>query len=172
MFILSGCDVYSLQNLSDKKQEENNQGLVTNGNNAHEENMNYAEEALIKYFSLLNEEKFNEAAQYYGGDYETLRGFNPSVDPDDHSELFLKACRYSGLNCLKVKNIVNKKEISPTEFEFSIQFLGRNGDVFESGPCCGEVENEENFPMRTDFTFRVKKIGDKFVVMSLPVYTP
>ena len=172
IFILSGCDGYSLQNLLGKKPEKNNQDLLTNENNTRKESMDYAEEALIKYFSLLDEEKFNEATQYYGGNYETLRGFNSSVDPDDYSELFLKACRYSGLNCLKVKNIVDKKAISPTEFEFSIQFLNRDGNVFELGPCCGEIENTEKLPVQTDFTFKVKKIGNKFVVMDLPVYTP
>ena len=38
-----------------------------------------AREALQTFFSLLHDQRYSEAVQYYGGDCETLREWNPTV---------------------------------------------------------------------------------------------
>ena len=123
-------------------------------------------QALINYFQLLNEKRYGEAVSYYGGDYEQLRIFNPSLPPNNHAGLFEYACG-GLLHCLQVRRIDSIQEMSPTEWRFVVEFSNEDGSLFQVGP----LEMFEGV-VHTQFPYTVKKNGNRYVVMELPVYTP
>jgi hypothetical protein len=127
-----------------------------------------AREALITFFSLLNERRYSEAAQFYGGDYDALRAWNPTIAPDDYATLFEYGCTQNGLECLRVRTIVSEEVTSPTDFGFIVEFMNEDGTLFSRGPCCGATESE--MPPETQFEYRVRKIDSRFLVQDLPVY--
>jgi hypothetical protein len=129
-----------------------------------------ARDALTSYFSLLQEGRYTEATDYYGGDYEILRGWNPDVDGDDYVTLFTRGCTANGLMCLPVGDIVTEEQVSATEFRFTVEFVNDDGTQFVRGPCCGATEEE--MPPQSEFTYTVKKVDDKLLVQELPVYVP
>jgi hypothetical protein len=127
-----------------------------------------AREALTSYFSLLQGGHYTEAIHYYGGDYEILRGWNPDVAGDDYATLFERGCTANGLMCLQMGKVVDEEQVSPSEFRFVVEFVNEDGTPFVLGPCCGATEEE--MPPRTEFTFRVTKVDNRFLVQDLPVY--
>nr|HID12906.1 hypothetical protein [Anaerolineae bacterium] len=129
-----------------------------------------AREALIRFFSLLNEGRYAEAVGFYGGGYEILRGWNPTIAPNDYAKLLECGCTINGLQCLKVKEILIEEEVSPVEFRFTVRFMNDDGSLFTRGPCCGATEEE--MPPQSEFIYTVRKVGDRFLVMELPVYVP
>jgi type II secretory pathway pseudopilin PulG len=118
--------------------------------------------ALIQYFKLLNDQKYTEAAEYYGGTLTYLEYWNPGVPRNNKTELFEAGCELNKLSCLEVKKIVGSKSISPRIFEFAVRFSNEDGSIF--------TENRRDGTIRTDFTYRVKKFtdetGDKFLVIT------
>jgi hypothetical protein len=133
-----------------------------------------ARQALITYFDLLKTNQYDAAVAYHGSEYETLQNWNPYVNPSDHAALLKSGCEGNGLQCLKIKNVLSEQTISPTEFTFIVQFekpewSTGNETVFSQGPCCGAEDTGER---KTDFEYRVEKVGDRFVVMTYPVYLP
>lgn len=133
-------------------------------------NLKEAKEALINYFSLLNEGKYAEAVKYHGSGYDYLINWNPSVKPSDYPKLLESGCTQNGLHCLRIKGFVSGKEISAEECLFVVQFANQDGSLFKRGPCCGATEAE--MPTKTDFEFTVKKEGNNYLVVTQPVYTP
>lgn len=129
-----------------------------------------AREILATFFEVLNSGRYAEAVQIYGGDYETLRDWNPGTAPDDYPKLLENGCEGNGLQCLKVRNVVREEQVSPTEFRFVVEFSNEDGTLFKQGPCCGASETEQ--PTKTQFDYIVMKSGDKFLVRGLPVYVP
>jgi hypothetical protein len=129
-----------------------------------------ARQALMAYFSLLHGQRYSEAINYYGGTYDTLRDWNPTVAQDDYAALFKNGCTMNGLKCLRIKTIVCEEEVSPTEFRFTVEFTNDDGSLFVLGPCCGATETE--MLPRTQFVYKVKRGGDRFWVQDLPVYVP
>jgi hypothetical protein len=129
-----------------------------------------ARQALLAYFTALNEGRYAEAAGYYGGSYEILTGYNPDVPLEDHETLLEAGCRYNGLQCLKVREILNAEQISPNEFSFTVQFANPDGSLFQRDPCCGEDPAQS--PPESQFPYTVIKSGEEFLVLELPVYVP
>ena len=76
----------------------------------------------------------------------------------------------NGLACLRVRRIVSEEEVAPDEFSFVVEFEREDGSLFELGPCCGA--EEEDFAVQTQFTYTVKRLGDRYVVEELPPYVP
>ncbi len=141
------------------------------GNVIYEENdIEKAHNTLNVFFIFLNDEQYSHAIKYYGGDYEVLRDNNPTINPKDYVALIKSGCEQNGFRCLKVKNILKEEQISPTEFKFLVQFMNNDGTLFKKGPCCGASEKDE--PTQTSFEYTVKKSGNNFLVLGLPVYTP
>ncbi len=130
--------------------------------------MGRAQDTLTLYFSLLHDQRYDEAVAYYGGRYDVLSDWNPGVT--NSAALFKYGCTAGGLQCLRIKSIVDVEQVSPTQFRFTVQFLNEDGTLFKRGPCCGASEAE--MPTQTEFVYTVKKTGDKFLVQSLPVYVP
>ena len=129
-----------------------------------------ARQALTGYFAALNDGRYGEAAGYYGGSYEILTGYNPDIPPEDYEALLDAGCRYNGLQCLKVREIVKAEQLSPTEFSLTAEFANPDGSLFQRGPCCGEDPAQS--PPESQFTFTVVKRDGKFLVQELPVYVP
>lgn len=129
-----------------------------------------AREALITYFSLLHAGRYSEAIHYYGGAYDVLRDWNPTVAEDDYAVLFQQGCTANGLKCLRIRTIVHEEQVSPTEFKFTVEFMNDDGTLFIRGPCCGAMETQN--PPQSQFTFTVKKADNRFLIEELPVYVP
>jgi hypothetical protein len=122
----------------------------------------FAQEALLTYFSLLHEQNYAEAANFYGGSYDLLRDWNPTIDPNDYAALFENGCTINGLMCLQVLNFV-EEQVSPDEFKFIVEFMNEDGSLFVSGP--------ETAP-QSQFTYIVQKVDGRFLIQDLPIYVP
>lgn len=129
-----------------------------------------AREALQTFFSLLHDQRYSEAVQYYGGDYETLREWNPTVPGDDHAKLFQNGCSQNGLQCLVIKTVLQEEEMSTGQYLFTVEFAQDDGSLFTRGPCCGATETE--MPPVSQFAYTVRKVNGQFLVQELPVYVP
>ena len=129
-----------------------------------------ARQALLTFFTLLHDHRYSEAANYYGGSYEALRGWNPSVAPDQAATLLEQGCTVNGLMCLPIGRVVSEAQLSSTELTFTVEFLNDDGTLFVLGPCCGATEAE--MPPQTQFAYTVSKVGEGFLVQELPVYVP
>ena len=129
-----------------------------------------AREALVDYFSLLHARRYAEAANYYGGSYDILRDWNPTVDPNDYAALFENGCTINGLMCLEVRTIAQEETASSNEFKLVVEFTSDNGSLFVRGPCCGATETD--MPPQSQFPYKVRKVDGRFLVQDLPVYVP
>lgn len=126
---------------------------------------------LVEFLESLHNGNYDNAVQLYGGTYETLIDYNPSIDPENRSALLRNACTINGVQCLQVKSAGLDRKISDIEFVFKVEFLNADGTLFVLGPCCGG--NETDFPPQSVFYFTVMKVdNDKFVVMDMPPYAP
>lgn len=126
---------------------------------------------LTAFLTALNSRDYESAENLYGGSYETLEGYNPDVDPNNHILLLERACESNGLNCLKLKSATLKQTSIEQAFVFSVELQTNNGDLFEIGPCCGA--DEEDFIPVSVFNFSViQNDQDQFQVLDLPPYTP
>jgi hypothetical protein len=135
------------------------------------EGLEKARKALTSFFELLNQREYEKAAVLYGGDYQGLRDSNPLLDPQDHVALLTNGCEVNGLQCLRVKRIVNEKAVSPAEYHFTVEFLNQDGSLFVRGPCCGG--NATDFPPESQFAYTViRNCAGEFLVRELPVYVP
>lgn len=130
-----------------------------------------ARQALVDFFSHLEEGDFDTAQELYGGSYEVLIGFNPSLDPDDHAALWENACSLNGFQCLGVRTATFKELTVQGEYIFTVEFNLPDGTLFVLGPCCGATETE--MPPVSQFEYRVIEDTDgNYVVLDLPVYVP
>jgi hypothetical protein len=133
-------------------------------------NLLMAKEALITYFSLLNEKKYSEAVKYHGSGYDYLWDWNPTIDRNNYSQLLKMGCEENGLKCLKIRNILEQQQASPSEFKFIVQFSENDGTLFKRSPCCGSIGEQQ--PTETDFEFVVRQKGENYLVVTQPVFVP
>lgn len=135
------------------------------------EGLNKAHNALTTFFELLNQREYEKAAALYGGDYQGLRDSNPLIDPLDYPALLKNGCEINGLQCLRVKLIVDEQAISLAEYHFTVEFLNQDDSLFVRGPCCGG--NATDFPPESQFAYTViRNCAGEFLVLELPVYVP
>jgi len=128
-------------------------------------------QVLTDFLQSLHNGDYDKAVQLYGGSYETMIGHNPSIDPSDHTALLKTACATNGAQCLWVKSASLDKQISKTEFVFSVDFVNDDGTLFVLGPCCDG--NTTDVLTQSVFFFTVMKVDkNKFYVMDMPPYTP
>lgn len=129
-----------------------------------------AEQALQDYFAALNAGQYEQADRLFGGTYETLTGWNPDINPDDHTALWEAGCSRNGLQCLLVRSFSLKEQAGDIYF-YTVEFTNKDGDLFVRGPCCGADETE--MPSTSQFEVRVQESEDgRFLVLDLPVYIP
>jgi hypothetical protein len=129
-----------------------------------------AVQALSAYLSLLNDGRYAEAVQYFGGSTGELAYFNPEMDPNDVAALFKAACTINGFVCLPVLNVVDQAQISAVDFRITVELQDKDGNLFVFGPCCGADPEEE--PPQTQFGYKVSKVDGKFLVQETPLYVP
>jgi fructose-1,6-bisphosphatase len=126
---------------------------------------------LIKFFDLLNSGKYEEVVPLYGGSYEVLQSYNPTVDPNNKVDLLQSACEINGFMCLKVDQVERLKKPSTNEFIYQVTFINPAGNLFELGPCCGATEEE--MPPVSQFEIRVTcSENHSCQVLDLPPYVP
>ena len=130
-----------------------------------------AQRVLIEFLQCLHDGEYDQAAQLYGGTYETMTDHNPSIDPNDHIALFRNACMINGVQCLQVKSVDLDQRRSATEFVFKVDFLNADGTLFVLGPCCGGSEVDS--PSQSVFEFTVTKVAKRqYLVNDMPPYVP
>lgn len=136
-----------------------------------EDEIGLARQSLVEFFSHLEEGNFVAAQELYGGSYEVLIGYNPSLDPDDHTALWRTACTVNGFQCLDVRTAVFNELTGEGEYIFTVEFSLPDETLFILGPCCGATETE--MPPVSQFEYRVIEDADgNYVVLDLPVYVP
>jgi hypothetical protein len=129
-----------------------------------------AQQALIKFFSLLNTKKYDEAISLYGGSYEQLQIFNPEIDPADHVARWEWVSESRILQCLTIRT-ATFKNLQGDTYVFQVEFNNSDGSLFVLGPCCGA--NETEMPPVSQFEYKVTRdASGQFVVMDLPPYIP
>jgi hypothetical protein len=130
-----------------------------------------ARQALLDYFTTLNQGDYLQAVELYGGGYELLQDYNPEVPPQEHAQLLQAACRFNGFMCfLPVRQIVTQEQVAANEFHFAVEFQNADGTLFELGPCCGAGVNSQ--PPVSQFDYTVVFQEGRYRVMELPVYVP
>jgi hypothetical protein len=131
----------------------------------------HALRALAAFFSHLHATEYEQAVALYGGSYDVMIDHNPEIDPDDRAALFRNACRINGAQCLETGRVILEGRLSPTEFQFAVEFKNEDGSPFELGPCCGATETDQ--PPQSVFVYTVvKSTADDYVVLEMPVYAP
>jgi hypothetical protein len=125
---------------------------------------------LIDFFDRLHAGDYEQAASLFGGSYESLLNSNPRLLPRDRLALWKNGCEINGFVCLKVHEAILQEQAAPNEFTFMVEFEQDDGARFTLGPCCTTDESEG--PAKWQFPFSVKRIGEQFLVMDMPVYMP
>jgi len=124
-------------------------------------------EALEAFLTATHEGDYVTAASLYGGSYEALIDWNPSVDSADGAALFAAACTYQ-LRCeLAVRRVLAGSN-QPDEYTFYVEFQTDDGELWTMGPCCGS----ETDPTLSQFLFVVSWTADGPRVLTTPIYTP
>jgi hypothetical protein len=131
--------------------------------------VDHARETLLDYFEALHAGEHQRVVELYGGSYEVLHEWNPTVDPADHELLFWYACNVNGVVCLQIKEIVWEHQ-DGDDVTLTVEFQHNNGELFVLGPCC-EANDEDN-PAQSQFDFTMRKVDGRYRVLDLPVYTP
>jgi hypothetical protein len=128
-----------------------------------------AKETLIEFLDHLRMPEYAAAAALYGGSYETLIGWNPEIDPQDHAALLENGCTINGLQCLYPTSVTLQTSSSDT-YQFLVEFEQDDGSLLTAGPCCG---SDASTPPQTEFTYTVVANGDGgYLVQELPPYLP
>ena len=129
-----------------------------------------AEETLIEFLDRLRMPEYAAAAELYGGSYETLIGWNPEIDPQNHAALLENGCTINGLQCLYPRSVTLQTS-SPDTYQFLVEFEQDDGSLLTAGPCCG---GDESTPPQTQFTYTVVAIDGYpwYLVQELPPYLP
>ena len=127
--------------------------------------------AMTDFYGFLNHKQYQRAAKLYGGSYDILIDYNPTVEEGDKSSLLRAACRFNGFMCLEVLSAQLIEGDDQGEFTYEVKFANPDGSEFVLGPCCGA--SEEEMPPKSSFTVYVQCDDDgSCLVMDLPPYLP
>lgn len=110
-----------------------------------------AKQILVQFFNLLNKDDYNGAENFYNG-------------PKENGRIIVY------VPGLTVRKFIKEESDFPNQIDFIIQFSDKDDSLYEFGPCCGATE--ETMPTRTEFTYRVERVGTKFFVITPPLYRP
>lgn len=120
-----------------------------------------AGDTLRQFFDFLSTARYERAVSLYGGDYEVLRSWNPTVDPQNFAELWKNGCAINGLQCMEVNNVkvIGMGPDLDNYFQLTVEFYNDDRGIY-SEPLSGN----------TKFTYTVQKGNNGFVVMQMPPY--
>ena len=133
-------------------------------------NIEQAQLVISRFFDLLSDELYSEAATLYGGNNGFFQACSPRVDLSDHEEHWRAGCGRCGLQCLKVRELEYAERMSDGRLRFLAKFSKENGEILVVGPCCGATEEEE--PPDSIFSVFAEKSDSGYRVVSLPPYIP
>ena len=133
--------------------------------------LDLARQVLVQYFSLLHDQRYDEAVHFYGGSYEVLQEWNPDMPSSDQAAMFQQACERNGLMCLEISNFISMEEL-PDGYRFTVEFTTDEGELLVIGSCCDASDADAAVPRQSHFKFTVTDSGDGFLVQELPVYVP
>jgi len=131
---------------------------------------NAAEYALIAFFDTLSVGDYAAAVNLYGGEYDVLRSWNPLVPENDLETLLQHGCKGNGLQCLRVRRILDRQSLPGGSIRFHVEFSRPDGRLFVRGPCCGATAAQ--VPPDSVFSYDVRPFGDQYRVTGLPPYVP
>ena len=130
-----------------------------------------AEVALTDFHKYLNQSEYAKASAFYGGTYENLLNFNPTLSEEDKEHLLQAACEFNGFMCLDVLSAELIEVYDQGEFIYEVKFANPDGSEFILGPCCGASEDE--MPPKSFFIVHVHCENDSTcLVLDLPPYVP
>jgi len=130
-----------------------------------------ARSAVTKFHEFLNLGEYEQAADLYGGSYDVLLGYNPSLSEDDTMDMLKAACEFNGFMCLGILRAELMEGNDGDEIVFKVKFANPDGSEFVLGPCCGA--SEEEIPPVSTFMVHVQCEDDgTCLVMDLPPYVP
>jgi len=141
-----------------------------------------AESVLVEFLSAMRAGRHSKAAEIYAGPYQTLIGWNPSVDRFDRAALLEAACTFQ-LSCgLHVREMVGSAAAGPFVLEFEYEG-GRQGWARLDLPVfvfVAEFEDENGELVTlynpaddrtlSRFTFTVVWLDGRYKVLDLPPY--
>ncbi len=145
-------------------------GPSSGNDEAPQGNLELARQVLVQYFKLLHAERYFEASHFYGGSYDVLQEWNPSVVSSDHATLFQQGCQVNGLVCLEISMFISEEELS-NGYRFTVEFTKDDGELLVVGACCGD-STEASLQGQSQFEFTVIESGNGYLVQELPVYEP
>ena len=119
-----------------------------------------AELALTNFLSLLNQHQYQQASQYYGGDYDFLYKMNPDVKREQKAILLQKYCLENDGACL-IPDIIGLNQ-EDQDFIFTVVFYDKEGNLFKTPGCSCKGGG------KSEFKFRVEKNNPQFLVKDLP----
>jgi len=127
--------------------------------------------ALTEFYHSLNQGRYDRAVELYGGSYEELTYFNPTIDPSDMAELLRAACEMNGFMCLSILSSELVQADNQQEIFFELEFANPDGSLFILGPCCGA--DEETMPPVSVFNVQVSCEDEGLCqVLDLPPWVP
>lgn len=124
---------------------------------------------LMEFFSALDDGRYAQAADYYGGSYQVLRDMNPDLGAESYAALWERGCMVNGLQCLPVRSATFKEQVGDT-YIYTVEFNGKGGGRFVLEPCCGA--DPASAPPVYRFEYRVVLDGGKYRVIDLPPLLP
>lgn len=166
--VAGDSDVLAMQNLASQLALQAQQ---TAEDSTRDADLQAARAALESYFRFLVAGDYAAVIQVYGGGYETLQGWNPDINSEDHAALFERGCSQNGLVCsLSIASEMEVDQATPSVYRFVLELQNPDGSRFQQGPCCGADPTSE--PPTTRFEFLVGLTEGGYKVMTLPVYVP
>ncbi len=171
IFLLSSCNVAQIISVRQEGvAEPTGESLPSESTQPTELGLQ-AQETLTEYYQSLNQGKYDRAVALYGGSYEELEYFNPTIDPGDQAELLRAGCEFNGFMCLPILNSFLVQVEGQHDFFFEMEFANPDGSLFVLGPCCGA--DEETMPPVSVFSVQVRcEDGGVCQVLNLPPYVP
>ncbi len=130
---------------------------------SNDTNIEAAREALMDYFVALEDGRYQDALEYYGGSFDILHNWFPIIDPDDHVALFAEGCK-GLLYCRTIRQVVSEEQLAPTEYRFVVEFVGADGGTF--------VLTVPGFDPRSEYTYTVIQQNGQWLVQELPPTLP
>lgn len=108
---------------------------------------------LTEFYYALNLGLYERAVALYGGSYEVLEYFNPTIEPDNKAALLRAACELNGFMCLPILDSSLVETHNEQVFLYEVTFANPDGSLFVLGPCCGA--SEETMAPVSEFNIQV-----------------
>lgn len=120
-----------------------------------------AELALTNFLSLLNQQQYEQAVQYYGGSYSELYDLNPEVKREYKAILLQRYCTVNNGACL-IPEIIAQDQTDDNNFQFTVVFYDQDNNVYKTPGCSCRGGG------KSEFQFIVEKNTPQFLVKNLP----